>query len=75
MGGSLCWSRGRSPPPEEEGATICEELTSSPIPCLSAQLGEEDIEKIGSENELGRREQWREVVLGFGVTSHYSTPI
>lgn len=54
MGGSLCWSRGRSPPLEEEEVTetMCEGLTASLIPCLPAQLGEEEIEKIRSEIEL-----------------------
>lgn len=71
VGGSLCWSRGWSPPPEEERATetICEGLTTSFIPCLPAQLREEKIEKNRSEIELGQREQCREVILRFGFTS------
>lgn len=53
VGGPLGWSTGRSPPPEEEGATetICEELSTNPIPCLPAQLREEEVEKIRSEIE------------------------
>lgn len=46
-----------------------------PLLCLPAQLGEEEIEKIESEIELGRREQCREDVLRFRFTSRYSTPI
>lgn len=59
---------------EEEGAaeTTCDEPTPTPIPCPPALLGGEEVERTGNGVEPGRREGWREGVLRFGFTSHYS---
>lgn len=73
VGGLPCWSRGRSPPPEEGVTeTICEELIASPIPCLLAQLGEEEEEKIGSEIEPG--DKGAEQRRCFKIWGYFSLP-
>jgi len=67
-----------SPPPEEEGApkTICDEMTSTPIPRPPYTTREEAIEKIGHEVEPGEGGRGREkVFLRFGFVSHYPTLI
>ena len=50
----------RSPPPEEEGAaeTMCDELTTTPLPCPPPPLGGEEVENSGVKLRLGRREGW-----------------
>lgn len=63
----------RSPPPEKEGAaeTVCDELIPTPIPSPLTPLRGEEVEKMRSGVEPGRREGWGEGVLRFGFTSHY----
>ena len=55
----------RSPPPEEEGAaeTMCDELTTTPIPHPPVLLWGEEVEKSGVKLSPGRREGWGEGVF------------
>lgn len=61
----------RSPPPEEEGAPerVCDELTTTLIPCLPVPLGGKEVEKLGVKLRLGRRERWVKGV--FKVRFHF----
>ena len=65
----------RSPPSERKRATetTCDELAATPIPCPLALLVEEEVEKIGSEVEPGKKGGVREGVLRFCFISHYPT--
>lgn len=57
---------------EEEGAAemTYDELTTTPIPCPPAPLGEE-AENLGVKWSPGSRNGWGEGVLRFGFISHY----
>jgi len=54
----------RSPPLEEEGAaeTMCDELTTTPMPHPPHRSGGEG-RKTGVKLSLGRREGWRGTVF------------
>jgi len=55
----------RSPPPEEEGTaeTMCDELTTTPIPCPCELLEGRRWSKSAVKLSQGRREGWEEGVL------------
>jgi len=45
--------------------TRCDELTATLIPCPHALLGGKELENSGPKLIPGRKEWWREGVLGF----------
>jgi len=52
-----------NPPPQEEGVaeTMCDDLTTTPIPCTTVPLGGQEVEKSGVKLSPGRREGWGKV--------------
>jgi len=68
----------RSPPPEEEevAETVCDELTTIPIPCPSAPLVLGDVENSGVKLSPGRvmgEGRWGDVLrFSFNFSLSYS---
>ncbi|KAK4832415.1 hypothetical protein QYF61_023094 [Mycteria americana] len=63
---------GRSPPPEEEGAaeTMCDELTTAPIPHSPVPLVGEEVDKIWSKVKLGKKKGVENLVKVRHVDAH-----